>query len=66
MSDEVKKAQTAAPAAGDTIFTKILNGEIPTKFIYEDDEVSIYFLYFSYFIMPIFVFLRVIILYGHF
>ena len=36
---EVAKAQMAQ-AGGDTIFGKILRGEIPTKFIYEDDQVS--------------------------
>lgn len=36
MTDEVQKAQTAAPSE-DTIFGKILRGEIPCKFIYEDD-----------------------------
>lgn len=35
---EAEKAQTAAPG-GDTIFGKILRGEIPTQFIYEDDQV---------------------------
>ncbi|XP_045608763.2 adenosine 5'-monophosphoramidase HINT1 [Procambarus clarkii] len=34
---EEKKAQTAAPG-GDTIFAKIIRGDIPTKFIYEDDQ----------------------------
>ncbi|XP_066967456.1 adenosine 5'-monophosphoramidase HINT1 [Macrobrachium rosenbergii] len=34
---EVDKAQTASPG-GDTIFGKILRGEIPTKFIHEDDQ----------------------------
>ena len=38
MSSEVDKAQTAAPG-GDTIFGKIVRGEIPTNFIYEDDQV---------------------------
>lgn len=38
MSSEQEKAQTATPS-GDTIFGKILRGEIPTKFIYEDDQV---------------------------
>jgi histidine triad (HIT) family protein len=36
MSDEVEKAQHAH-AQGDTIFGKIVRGEIPAKFIYEDD-----------------------------
>jgi len=35
---EVEKAQSAVPG-GDTIFGKIIRGEIPTKFIYEDDQV---------------------------
>ena len=38
MASEVEKAQDAKPG-GDTIFGKILRGEIPTKFIYEDDQV---------------------------
>ena len=38
MSDEVSKAQTAKPG-GDTIFGKILRGEIPATFLYEDDLV---------------------------
>ncbi|XP_077285597.1 histidine triad nucleotide binding protein 1 [Arctopsyche grandis] len=37
MTDEVSKAQGAAPSE-DTIFGKILRGEIPCKFIYEDDQ----------------------------
>ena len=41
MSGEVEKAQTAAPSE-DTIFGKILRGEIPCKFIYEDDQVAIF------------------------
>lgn len=39
MASEQELAQTAAPG-GDTIFGKILRGEIPTKFIYEDEQVS--------------------------
>lgn len=35
---EVAKAQTSSPGE-DTIFGKILRREIPTKFIYEDDQV---------------------------
>jgi histidine triad (HIT) family protein len=35
---EVEKAQSAAPEK-DTIFGKIARGEIPTKFLYEDDQV---------------------------
>lgn len=38
MASEVEKAKTAS-AGGDTIFGKILRKEIPTKFIYEDDQV---------------------------
>lgn len=38
MSDEQANAQTAGPEA-ETIFSKILKGEIPCKFIYEDDKV---------------------------
>lgn len=37
MSGEVEKAQSAAPG-GDTIFGKIIRGEIPTNFIHEDDQ----------------------------
>ena len=40
MASEVEKAQTAKPAE-DTIFGKILRKEIPCKFIYEDDQVSL-------------------------
>lgn len=39
MSDEQSKAQNAAPG-GDTIFGKIIRGEIPCKKIYEDEQVS--------------------------
>jgi histidine triad (HIT) family protein len=39
MSDEVKKAQEVSPSeAEDTIFGKIVRGEIPAKFIYEDEK----------------------------
>jgi len=38
MSSEVEKAQTAVPG-GDTIFGKIIRGEIPTDFIHNDDQV---------------------------
>lgn len=41
MADEVKKAQTALPQEQDTVFGKILRGEIPAKFIYEDEQVSV-------------------------
>lgn len=37
MAEEELKAQLSQPG-GDTIFGKILRGEIPTKFIYEDDK----------------------------
>ena len=36
---EVEKANAAAPTE-DTIFGKIVRGEIPTDFIYEDDQVN--------------------------
>ena len=39
MAGEVEKAR-ATEAGGDTIFGKILRGEIPCKFIYEDDQVN--------------------------
>ncbi|XP_069960330.1 adenosine 5'-monophosphoramidase HINT1 [Cherax quadricarinatus] len=35
--DEVEAAHSAAPA-GDNIFARILREEIPTKFIYQDDQ----------------------------
>ncbi|XP_015925957.1 adenosine 5'-monophosphoramidase HINT1 [Parasteatoda tepidariorum] len=35
--DEMMKAQLAKPG-GDTIFGKIIRGEIPCKFVYEDDK----------------------------
>lgn len=44
-SDEVKKAQEAADQGGagtssePTIFTKIINKEIPSNIIHEDDKV---------------------------
>jgi len=38
MSDEQAKAQTAQPG-GDTVFGKIIRGEIPCNKIYEDDQV---------------------------
>lgn len=42
MADEVQAAQSAKPQdPRDTIFGKIARGEIPTKFIYEDDKVWI-------------------------
>ena len=41
MSDEVAKAKVSAEIGlqGDTIFGKIARKEIPTTFIYEDDQV---------------------------
>ncbi|KAG8176163.1 hypothetical protein JTE90_012953 [Oedothorax gibbosus] len=36
-NDEMMKAKLAKPG-DDTIFGKIVRGEIPTKFIYEDDK----------------------------
>ncbi|XP_003390151.1 PREDICTED: histidine triad nucleotide-binding protein 1-like [Amphimedon queenslandica] len=38
MASEVEKAQGATGGEGDTIFGKILKGEIPCKFIYEDEQ----------------------------
>ncbi|XP_065307310.1 adenosine 5'-monophosphoramidase HINT1 [Dermacentor albipictus] len=37
MASEVQKAQLATET-GDTIFGKIIRGEIPTDFIYQDDK----------------------------
>jgi len=37
MAEEVERAKHAKPQ-GDTVFGKIVRGEIPTKFIYEDDK----------------------------
>ena len=41
MSSEIDKAQIAKPPSdqGDTIFGKISRKEIPTKFLFEDDQV---------------------------
>ena len=39
MANEVEKAQTAQPE-GDTIFAKIIRGDIPTDFLYKDDQVD--------------------------
>lgn len=39
MASEADKAQTAKPEE-DTIFGKITRGEIPTKFLFEDDQVG--------------------------
>ncbi len=39
MADEVQKAQEAKSGEDDTIFGKILRGEIPCDFIYEDEKV---------------------------
>ncbi|VDP90953.1 unnamed protein product [Echinostoma caproni] len=38
MSSEVEKAQKAGDTAEPTIFTKIINREIPANIIYEDDS----------------------------
>ena len=38
MASEVEKAQSARPG-GETIFGKIIRGEIPTNFLYQDDQV---------------------------
>jgi hypothetical protein len=38
MSSEVEAAQKAVPGQ-DTIFGKMLRGEIPCKFIHEDEQV---------------------------
>jgi histidine triad (HIT) family protein len=35
--DEVEKSKHAHPQ-GDTVFGKIIRGEIPAKFVYEDDK----------------------------
>jgi len=40
MAGEVEAAQTAKAGGEETIFGKILKGEIPCKFIYEDDKVG--------------------------
>ncbi|XP_059214785.1 histidine triad nucleotide-binding protein 1 [Centropristis striata] len=37
MADETAKAQTAQPG-GDTIFGKIIRGEIPVDFLHKDDK----------------------------
>lgn len=39
MASEVEKAQKSQPG-GDTIFGKIIRGEIPTEFLHQDGEVS--------------------------
>ena len=38
MADEVAKAQQSQPG-GDTIFGKIIRGEIPTDFLHQDEKV---------------------------
>lgn len=40
MADEVAKAKSSAPS-GDTIFGKIVRKEIPSEFLYEDEQVII-------------------------
>jgi len=47
MADEVAKAKEAKPG-GDTIFGKILRREIPTPYIYEDDQVTTKFFIMSW------------------
>lgn len=37
MADEQKAAQTAKPG-GDSIFSKIIRGEVPSEKLYEDDQ----------------------------
>ena len=39
MANEVEKAQQSQPG-GDTIFGKIIRGEIPTDFLHQDDKVE--------------------------
>ena len=41
MASEVEKAQGSTGGEGDTIFGKMLKGEIPCKFIYEDEQVRL-------------------------
>lgn len=41
MTTEQEKAQIAKPG-GDTIFGKIIRKEIPTKIIFEDENVSLF------------------------
>jgi len=38
MADEERRAQDASNDGGDTIFGKILRGEIPANFIHEDEQ----------------------------
>ena len=42
MANEVDKAKTAQPG-GDTIFAKIIRGDIPTDFLHKDDQVNRYY-----------------------
>ena len=54
MDSETAKAQTAAAGdVQDTIFAKIVRGDIKTDFVYEDDKV---WTYFSFFIATVFFF----------
>ena len=52
-SDEVARAHGAAASIGNvshplpTIFTKILNKEIPADIVYEDEKVQLHFEYLS-------------------
>jgi len=51
LSDEVKKSHRATPhKVGDTIFQKIIDGEIPADIIYKDEKVCL-LLNVSYFIV---------------
>ena len=40
MANEVEKAQQSKPKGDDTIFGKIIRGEIPTDFIHQDNKVT--------------------------
>ena len=40
MASEVEAAREARAERGDTIFGKIVRGEIPCSFIYQDDQVD--------------------------
>lgn len=61
MSSEVDKAQTAKPG-GDTIFGKIIRGEIPATKIYEDDQVGCLFLFIGHWQLMMVLFLSIFII----
>lgn len=61
MSSEVEKAQTAKPG-GDTIFGKIIRGEIPATKIYEDDQVSCLFMFIGHWQLTMVLFLSIFII----